>query len=68
MRARTYTVVADAPGHGFLTLGDYQVEVVILPLDVSTPPQATVFRIASISGRVIKVTGAVIDPLMDAAG
>ncbi|AZS42677.1 hypothetical protein [Microbacterium oleivorans] len=68
VRARTYTVVADAPGHGFLTLGDYQVEVVILPLDVSTPPQATVFRIASISGRVIKVTGAVIDPLMDAAG
>lgn len=66
-RARTYVVLADAPGHGILTIGDYRVEVVILPLDASTPPQATVFRIASITGRMVTVTGSVIDPLMDAA-
>jgi len=67
-RARTYVVLADAPGHGILTVGDYRVEVVILPLDASTPPQATVFRVASITGRMVTITGAVIDPLMDAAG
>ena len=68
VRARTYSVFADGPGHGILTLGDYQVEVVILPLDASTPPQATVFRVAAITGRRIEITGVVIDPPMDAAG
>lgn len=66
-RARTYAVQADAPGHGFLTLGDYKVEVVILPLDERTPPQATVFRVAAINGRTIKVTGVVVEPPLDAA-
>jgi hypothetical protein len=68
VRARTYSVLADAPGHGILTLGNYQVEVVILPLDVSTPPQATVFRVAAITGRRIEIIGVVVDPPMDAAG
>ncbi|WP_394279487.1 hypothetical protein [Microbacterium sp.] len=67
-RTRTYAVHADAPGHGFLAIGDYQVEVVILPLDERTPPQATVFRVAAISGRTINVTGVVVEPPMDAAG
>lgn len=68
VRARTYSVVVDGPGHGFLTVGDYQVEVVILALDASTPPQATVFRVVTITGRKIVITGVVADPPMDAAG
>lgn len=66
MRARTYSLFVDAPGHGILTVGDHRVEVVILPLDVSTPRQATVFRISAIAGRTIDVTGVVIQPPTDA--
>ncbi|CAL4858584.1 hypothetical protein [Microbacterium sp. MM2322] len=67
-RARTYSVFVDGPGHGILTVGTYEVEVVILPLDVSTPPQATVFRIAAIRGRTVSLVGVVIDPQVDAPG
>ncbi|MFJ6678194.1 hypothetical protein ACIQLK_03575 [Microbacterium sp. NPDC091382] len=68
MRTRTYTVFVDAPGHGILTVGEFQIEVVLLPLDTETPMQATVFRVATITGRIIEVTGVVIDPQLDAAG
>lgn len=62
VRARTYSLFVDAPGHGILTVGRHRIEVVILALDVSTPQQATVFRISAIAGRTIDVTGVVIEP------
>ncbi|MCM3695166.1 hypothetical protein [Microbacterium oleivorans] len=68
MRARTYSLFVDAPGHGILTVGDHRIEVVILELDVSTPRQATVFRISAIAGRTIEITGVVVEPPLDAAG
>ncbi|MFI8633266.1 hypothetical protein ACIGEP_11775 [Microbacterium sp. NPDC077663] len=67
-RARTYSLFVDAPGHGILSVGEHRIEVVILPLDVSTPRQATVFRISGIVGRTLDVTGVVIEPPLDAAG
>lgn len=68
LRPRTYSLFVDGPGHGILSVGQHRVEVVILPLEVSTPRQATVFRVSGIVGRTIDVTGAVIEPPMDAAG
>ncbi len=61
-RARTYSVVTYAPERGIFLLGSTEVEVSIRPLGVDTPLEAAVFRIASISGRSLRVTRAVTEP------
>lgn len=62
VRPKSYAVVNDAPGHGIMMVGQSVIEVSISPLDVHTPLEATVFRVASIEGDAMRVTGVVTDP------
>lgn len=56
-RPRTYSVITDGRGGGVLTVGGAEIPVAVLPLDVSTPPEATAFRIVAIAGRALRVRG-----------
>ncbi|WP_454157517.1 hypothetical protein [Microbacterium lacticum] len=56
-RPRTYSVITNGRGGGVLTVGGTEIPVAILPLDVSTPPEATAFRIVAIAGRAMRVRG-----------
>ncbi|WP_295574117.1 hypothetical protein [uncultured Microbacterium sp.] len=62
VRPKTYSVITDGPGHGHLTIRQIEIEVRIIPLDLETPDDATVFRVAAVAGRAIRVTGVVEEP------
>ncbi|GEP46926.1 hypothetical protein [Microbacterium saccharophilum] len=62
VRPKTYSVITDGPGHGYLTVRQTEIEVRIVPLDLETPEDATVFRVAGVAGRAIRVTGVVEEP------
>ncbi|BDV29510.1 hypothetical protein [Microbacterium terricola] len=59
VRPKTYSVITDGAGHGILTVRQTEIAVDILPLDLATPPEATVFRVVAVAGRAIRVTGVV---------
>lgn len=56
-RPRVYSLIADGRGGGTLAAGGTEIEVLILPLDVRTPSEATAFRITAMSGRALRVRG-----------
>lgn len=56
-RPRTYPLYLNAQGGGVLTAAGIEIPVAVLPLDVATPHEATVFKIAAIAGRSLRVQG-----------
>lgn len=56
-RPRTYSLITNGHGGGDLAAGGTEIPVAILPLDVTTPREATAFRIVAIAGRALRVRG-----------
>lgn len=56
-RPRTYPLYLNSAGGGILTVAGTEILVAVLPLDVATPHEATVFKIAAIAGRSLRVQG-----------
>lgn len=57
LRPRTYSLITDGRGGGFLTAGGSEIPVTMLTLDVTTPPEATAFQIVAMAGRALRVRG-----------
>ena len=56
-RPRTYPLYLNTQGGGILTVAGVEIPVAVLPLDVATPHEATVFKIAAIAGRSLRIQG-----------
>lgn len=56
-RPRVYSLITNGRDLGVLTVSGTEIPVRVLPLDQSTPSEATAFRITEMAGRALRVRG-----------
>ncbi|WP_314854022.1 hypothetical protein [uncultured Microbacterium sp.] len=61
-RTHIWSLRMNERGGGTLSIGRAEVPVAVLPLDISTPPEMSVFTVVSITGRLIQIRGVTEEP------
>ncbi|PZU45662.1 MAG: hypothetical protein DI566_09390 [Microbacterium sp.] len=57
LRPRVYSLTTGGDADAVLTAGGTEIPVVVLPLDVFAPAEATAFQVVAMSGRTLSVRG-----------